>query len=447
MRYRAQVFKRARVLVPLILLLPVSVASSTVNATPTPTQVPNGVYVFNTSFTNNLGLTFCTPESQVGCIESMSVGGVELQQVSTPAQASFYVGGGLYYLPCRFVATEATSCEAPYMAITRLDGAALTDGEVKFRRKAGTEPTSRIGAVVLSGALASFEPAAPGVRDVATIKYSAVETHHYQAGSATCRGWVIAIDLCGLGETANHKSINSVGLLMLPGMRSAVVPPDIVDPTCSTINPTGNCVVNVFEDASLGGWIDTSASVFGLASTDRFTGAAQLKIAAPHFKTPSTPGGTSTELNLATFRMFMTSEFLRLSFGLSPAQANASNLPVRRTLGFTSTTPTTQYVPMNGGLLVDTSGIGFSSPTMTLQRILVVKKNRKISSASIIAAAGVASAAQYGKATVAVTKRSGMKKSGSRFVFSKSRTVKVTVTYRSWRKSTATRTVTVRVTP
>jgi hypothetical protein len=401
--------------------------------------------LFNTNYVNNLGLGFCTPTTDRGCIESISVGGVALELVASPAQASYHLGGGVYYLPCRFVATESASCEAPYLSISKLDGTALTDVEVKFRRKPGDAPTSRIGAVVLSGALASFEPAAPGQRDVATVRMSAVETHHHQAGATSCRGWVVAIDLCGMDQTATSMSVNNVGLLMLPGMRSAVVPPDIVDPTCSTLNPTGNCIVNVFEDASLGGWIDTSASVFGLASTDRFTGAAQLKIAGPHFKKPPSGGGEGTDLNLATFRSFMPTEFLRLSFGLTPTKANATTLPVKRTVGYASSTPLTRYVPLSDGLLIDTSGIGFSTPTVTISRVLVVKRNKKVAASSIIAAAGVASAARFGKATIAVTKKSGMKRVGSKYVFSKARTVKVIVTYKSMKKSATKRTVTVKV--
>lgn len=409
-------------------------------------RVANGVYIFNTNFSTNLGLGYCTPTSDRGCIESISVGGVTLQQVGTPSVASYFVGGGVYYLPCRFVATSSTSCEAPYLSITRLDGTALSDVELKFRRKPGADPTARVGAAVLSGALTSFEPAAPGLRDVATVRMSAVETHHYQQGADGCRGWVVAIDTCIIGDNATSKSVNNVGLLLLPGMRSAVVPPDIVDPTCSTLNPTGNCVVNVFEDASIGGWVDTSASVFGLASTDRFTGAAQLKVAGPHFKAAATPGGApSTELNLATFRTYLPTEFLRLSFGLTPAQANATTLPVRRTLGTSSTTPSTVYTQVDGGLRVDTTGIGFSVPTVTMQRVLVVKRGRTVTRSSILAAAGVSSSAQFGAAKIALTKGSGMAKKGSRYVFSKVRTVNVKVTYRSTKTTTATRILTVKV--
>lgn len=428
-----------------IALLVAGVAMSTTQVAATP-RVSNGVYIFNTTYSTNLGLGYCTPTSDRGCIESISVGGVTLQQVATPTAASFYVGGGVYYLPCRFVATSSTSCEAPYLSITRLDGTALTDVEVLFRRKPGTDPTARIGAAVLSGSLTSFEPAAPGVRDVATIRMSAVETHHYQQGADGCRGWVVAIDACVIGYNATSKSINNVGLLLLPGMRSAVVPPDVIDPTCSTLNPTGNCIVNVFEDASIGGWVDTSASVFGLASTDRFTGAAQLKVAGPHFKAAATPGGAaSTELNLATFRTFLPTEFLRLSFGLAPSQANATTLPVRRTLGTSSTAPATVYSVVEGGLRVDTTGIGFSVPTVTMQRVLVVKRGKKVTASSILAAAGVSQSKRFGSAKITLTKGSGMMKKGSRYVFSKARTVKVTVTYRATKKTTAKRILTVKV--
>jgi hypothetical protein len=412
---------------------------------PTP-RVQNTVFVFNTPFSTNIGLGFCMPDSQKGCIESVSVGGTPLTLAASAVTATYYIGGGVYYLPCRFVATEATSCEAPYLSINRLDNAALNDVEVKFRRKAGSEPTSRIGTAIMNGALTSFEPAAPGVRDVATIKLSAVETHHHQTGSTSCRGWVIAIDACSIGDNATSKSINNVGLLLLPGMRSAVVPPDIIDSTCNTLNPTGNCIVNVFEDASLGGWVDTSASIFGLASTDRFTGAAQLKIAGPHFKAPSAPtSDVAPELNLSTFRMFMPSEYLRLSFGLKPSEANSVSLPVRRTYGETVSTPSTSYIPSASGLLVDTSGIGFSVPTVSVSRVLVVKKNQKITVSMILKAAGVLSARQFGTASIRVTKGSGMKRIGSRYSFSKTRSVKVAVKYKSTKKTTATRWLMVKV--
>ena len=90
-------------------------------------RVANGVYIFRTNFSTNLGLGYCTPASDRGCVESISVGGVTLQQVGTPTAASYFVGGGVYRLPCRFVATSSTSYEAPHLSITRLDGAALTD--------------------------------------------------------------------------------------------------------------------------------------------------------------------------------------------------------------------------------------------------------------------------------------------------------------------------------
>jgi hypothetical protein len=130
---------------------------------------------------------------------------------------------------------------------------------------------------------------------------------------------------------------------------------------------------------------------------------------------------------------------------LTPTKANATTLPVKRTVGYASSTPLTRYVPLSDGLLIDTSGIGFSTPTVTISRVLVVKRNKKVAASSIIAAAGVASAARFGKATIAVTKKSGMKRVGSKYVFSKARTVKVIVTYKSMKKSATKRTVTVKV--
>jgi len=134
---------------------------------------PVGVYIFNTSLASNKGLGFCAPGVTKGCIESVTVDGVSLTPVQTVQQASFQIGGGLYGGPCQFIDTSVSQCEYPYMVILPIrprTSAYLDDVVVNFRRQMVDHPTSSINAVIVNGSLQSFEPAAPGVRDVATIR-------------------------------------------------------------------------------------------------------------------------------------------------------------------------------------------------------------------------------------------------------------------------------------
>jgi hypothetical protein len=231
-------------------------------------------------------------------------------------------------------------------------------------------------------------------------------------------------------------------MLLLPAMRSSVAPPDSVDESCKAINPLNPCLVTIFDSASRGGWVDTDASVFGLTSMDRYTGAAQLKIAGPHYKTP---GNGVSELNLSYFRMFLTSGYLSNSFGLTSGQANDQSLPVKRTTGTESTRPVTQYIPSADGLLISSTGIGFSIPTLSVQRTYVLKKNKKITVDAILKAAGVFQTKQFGAAKITVNTKNGMTYAGKRYSFSKVRTVLVSIKYKSSKTTWSERQLTVRV--
>lgn len=404
-----------------------------------------GVYVFNTQLPTNTGLGFCTTSSLKGCIDSVRVDGMSLTPVGSPAEASYGIGGGLYSGPCKFMDTSVTQCEYPYMVIYPMMTShsaprAMSDVEVSFRRRLNNHKTSALNAVIVNGSMQSFTPAAPGLRDIATIRARTAEIH--SASSGLCLGWVTAIDTCAIGDTATSIVNNRVSMLLLPAMRSSVVPPDTADAECKRTYPTSDCFVNVFDVASQGGWVDTDASLFGLASTDRFTGAAQLKIAGPHFKAPV--NGVS-ELNLANFRMFLPAAYLTKSFGLRPNEANSVTLPVKRTTKDGSTIPVTEYIPSADGLLVSTTGIGFSVPTMTVQRVLVVKKNQKISTDALLKAAGVHQTKKLGPAKITVNTRHGMRLSGKRYNFTRTRNVRVTIRYQSSKNSTSVRHLTVKV--
>ena len=440
------------------------------------------VYIFNTTLSNNKGLGFCSTDNSKGCIDSVFVDGVELTQVATQMTADYTVAGGVYSTPCRFLETTATSCEAPYMVVYPKGGISATPtgsqvlGEVtiNFRRQPGTDPTARVGTVISNGAIQSFTPAAPGVRDVATIVVKPALTQNYGVGASSCSGWSHAIDMCDIGEKATYASANRLVAFLLPGFRNSVVPPDDLLDGCVRNADGSGCIVNVFDPASFGGWMDTDASVFGLASTDRLTGAAQLKIAGPHFQMddieyivtpnpcPLTPiqcantlgnpwGSTSTRvvknaepiLNQSTFRAYIPAAYLMNSFGLTPAQANLTTLPVKRTTNSTDSAvvPTTTYTPVADGVQIVTTGITFSVPTMSMSRILTVKKGSKVSTTAILKAAGVFQAKRFGSITIATSAKNGVTKTGSFIRFSKKKAITLSLRYKPSKKSAATRTL------
>ena len=429
----------ATLLVSTVFVLPTVASVSPVKA------APLGVYIFNTPLPTNTGLGFCEAGTVKGCIDSITIDGNTLVPVSTPQGARYGIGGGLYSGPCRFVETTVSQCEYPYMVLYPFGGVGnpnvpLTNVVVNFRRALNSHPTASVGTAIVNGSLQSFTPAVSGLRDVATINANTVEVH--SASTGYCLGWVTEIDGCVIGETGTAKVANRISMLLLPAMRSSVAPPDSVDESCKAINPLNPCLVTIFDSASRGGWVDTDASVFGLTSMDRYTGAAQLKIAGPHYKTPA--NGVS-ELNLSYFRMFLTSGYLSNSFGLTPGQANDQSLPVKRTTTTGSTRPATQYIPSTDGLLISSTGIGFSIPTLSVQRTYVLKKNKKITADAILKAAGVFQTKQFGAAKITVNTKNGMTYAGKRYSFSKVRTVLVSIKYKSSKTTWSERQLTVRV--
>lgn len=428
----------------LIFLFLVSIVSiSAVTPTAPVSANPVGVYIYNTPLTSNIGLGFCAAGVTKGCIDAVTVDGDVLTPVQSIGLASYQIGGGLYSGPCRFVDTTVSQCEYPFMVIVPIrprSSAFLNDVEVKFRRQLVDHPTSSINSAIVNGSLLSFEPAAPGVRDVATIRAKSTEIN--VGSSGYCVGWAVEVDSCLISDVATQKVTNRVSMLLLPAMRSSVTPPDFVDETCRQRDPSNSCFINIFDESSRGGWVDTDASVFGLTSTDRYTGAAQLKIAGPHYKMPV--NGVS-DLNLSFFRMFLPSPYLSASFGLTPNKANATSLPVRRTVGNGSTVPVTEYIPSPDGLLISSTGIGFSIPTMSVQRVLTVKRNQKITASTLLKAAGVYQTLKFGAAKITVNKKQGMSYSAKRYRFSKVKTVTVTIKYRSTKLAVSERKLTVSV--
>ena len=460
-------------LVSLVALLSVSFVFSTNSPVK---AVAKTIYVANTTYSTNKGLTFCGETNTKGCIDSISIDGNVLTPNTNPQTSDYIVAGGVYSTPCRFLETTATSCEAPYMVVYPRRGApgnptgseVIGEVTINFRRQPGDDPTARAGALISNGAVKSFTPAAPGLRDVATIVVSPTTTYDAMINATSCSGWVPAIDLCVIPEKASSATTNRVVVFLLPGFRNSIVPPEELLDGCVK-DLANNCVVNVFDPTSLGGWMDTDAPIFGLSSTDRLTGAAQLKIAGPHFQadqwesittkntcpwtqdvcagSPITDWGSSTKvvkkntepiLNLSMFRAFIPSAYLMNSFGLTPAQVNATTLPVRRTTTESSTIPNTTYTPVEGGIRIDTTGIGFSVPTISMSRVLTVKKGKNVSATTLIKAAGISQAKKFGKISVVTTKKNGATKSGTNYRFGLKKTITLSLKYKPSKKAPLT---------
>jgi hypothetical protein len=436
------------------------------------------IYVANTNLPTNKGLTFCGETNTKGCIDSISIDGNILTPNTNLGTSDYIIAGGVYSTPCRFLETTAASCEAPYMVVYPRSGISATPtgaqviGEVtiNFRRQPGDEPTARVGTVISNGAMRSFIPATSGLRDVATVVVAPTMTHNAMTSATSCSGWVPTIDLCAIPEKGTSASANRVVVMMLPGFRNSVVPPDEILNNCTPAADGSGCIVNVFDPTSMGGWMDTDASVFGLASTDRLTGAAQLKIAGPHYQAdqielvrtqntcpwivsicagspPNQDWGytintivknTEPILNLSTFRAFIPSAYLMNSFGLTPAQVNASTLPVRRTTIASSTIPNTTYTPVEGGIRIDTTGIGFSVPTISMSRVLTVRKGAKVSAATLTKAAGLYQAKKFGPIAVVTTKKNGATKTGTNYRFGLKKTITLSLKYKPSKKAPPT---------
>jgi hypothetical protein len=130
------------------------------------------------------------------------------------------------------------------------------------------------------------------------------------------------------------------------------------------------------------------------------------------------------------------------SFGLTPAQVNATTLPVRRTTTDSSTIPNTTYLPVEGGVRIDTTGIGFSVPTISMSRVLTVRKGVKVSATTLIKAAGLYKAKKFGPIAVVTTKKNGATKTGTNYRFGLKKTVTLSIKYKPSKKApTTTRTL------
>ena len=115
-----------------------------------------------------------------------------------------------------------------------------------------------------------------------------------------------------------------------------------------------------------------------------------------------------------------------------PASTNGTpNSTPRDPATESSTTPETTYTPVEGGIRIDTTGIGFSVPTISMSRVLTVKKGAKVSATTLIKAAGLSQAKKFGPITVGTSKKKGISKLGKNYRFAKKNTVTLSLKYKS----------------
>jgi hypothetical protein len=183
---------------------------------------------------------------------------------------------------------------------------------------------------------------------------------------------------------------------------------------------------------SFGAWQATNASSWGFFGDYRTPDYA-IRVAGPHFKYKVNPSDPD-ELNTAWFTAYMPRALVQRQFGLTPEQANESNIEVTRSVGKNPTQLPSTFTATTSGLLIETEGITFSAPVVSIKRKINIKRNKRMAPSSIINAAGIPGN-QRASARIIVnpcrSSRKGCFFANSRFVFTKKGAYRFTVSYKS----------------
>jgi hypothetical protein len=215
--------------------------------------------------------------------------------------------------------------------------------------------------------------------------------------SGRCGWWSPTIESCSLASSTTDISYDPKFFFYPAPLKNTQMTNDgVVEP-----NPNG-----------IGAYFSTNAQHIGLSSVDFKTGAYGVTVAGPH---ESHLGG----LNEAFFENYWPAAYLMDNFGITPEQANASTLPVSRTLSKASSALPTTYQATATGLILSSEGITFSTPTVSTRRILLASTTRMVRQLDIIAAAGLKSVKKPGQISISSAKKDRgsiiISKSGVRF--------------------------------
>jgi hypothetical protein len=437
----------------IVFLVVASLVPLFVNRSASALPAPKLVYIYSTGVLSDKGLDFCSDSSTKGCLFSLEIDGNQVNETQNPAEADYLLAGGVYERYCRFPDTPATSCEVPYLRLSALKPAAsLVSATIGFRRLLDDRPTSRIAVVITNGNVVSFAGATSETADVSLLS---IETNVIEDGATKvggdipdCIGFQSAIENCEPKNIGTSTSTKRMDILYLPGHTSPGVPAD--QPRgCTGPEDPSHCYVLVFDRTGVGSWVDTNAMFFGPTEASRGTGAVEFRVGGPHFRTGTDPAApTDGDLNIGRLRQFVSSDFLMSAFGLSPEEADASTLPVRRLTGDLVSTPDTTYTPVDGGLLVETTGFTFSVPRISTSRVVTATVGSSLSASALITSAGLSSVQDFYRSSINVNSRSGIRRRGSTYTFNRTGTFEISIRYKSSKRARlSTRTLTVTVTP
>lgn len=138
---------------------------------------------------------------------------------------------------------------------------------------------------------------------------------------------------------------------------------------------------------SHGTWQATNSQYWGFYG-DYWKPDYAIRVAGPHFHYKENANDPDV-LNTSWFTTFLPRAFIARQFGLTPENANETNIAVMRSVGKNPTQLPSVFTPQPDGLIIETTGITFSKPVIAVTRKLQLKKNQSLSTKKIIAAAGI----------------------------------------------------------
>lgn len=238
---------------------------------------------------------------------------------------------------------------------------------LNVRKINGTHPASHLGFLHASGPVHEFIPTSD-TNEFATITMSPgfivggsgsfstnLQTLDVPEYSGDRGGWSYSVFLATSKVSGYFENRDNIGFEMLP--------------------------------ESIGAWQASNAANWGFFG-DYWKPDYAVRVAAPHFKYKANPSDPD-ELNTAWFTAYLPRALVQRQFGLTPAQANETNLSVTRSVGRNPTQLPSTFTVLDNGLLISTDGITFSKPAITISRRIEIKRRRKMTVDNIVAATGV----------------------------------------------------------
>jgi hypothetical protein len=245
---------------------------------------------------------------------------------------------------------------------TSVDKPTLT---VKVRKIKGDHPASHLGFLHSTGPVHEFIPTT-ATNEFATVTMS---PGFVVGGKGSFNTSLQTLDI---PEYARNEGSWTYGFFL------------------ATSNVTGFFDMNSgFEmlPESSGAWQASNASAWGFFG-DYWKPDYAIRVTGPHFKYKANPSDPDV-LNTAWFTAYMPRALVQRKFGITPEQANETTLSVTRSVGRNPTQLPSIFTATKKGLLIETDGITFSKPAITISRRVQVKNRKSLSVKNIVASAGI----------------------------------------------------------